>query len=351
MKLYSKLSTIGFLKNSYVNKFLFVTFLGIHIPLIGLLFFVLLGKNHSSNNAIIVFILLMTLFATALTLLTLKRLIKPIEVASRALDEYRINRTVSQLPTTFDDEAGLLLRNIQKSISDNEEYRSDKEDLVYLLSHDLRNFAGNAQALAKLILDEKPSQEVVEYANLIDQTTSQQFVFIETFIKLIQEEDEISKKIQVVKDIKIKTLLGIVNDQVGQKLAAKGIQMLTNVTVKKAKLKIDQDLLIRVLVNLIDNAIKFSFPDSEIKISVTTKNNELIFEVSDAGIGFDSKYSEALFKKFTNQGRLGTANESSTGIGLYLCKKIVEKHEGKLFAKSEGVNKGASFFVIFENIN
>jgi signal transduction histidine kinase len=73
--------------------------------------------------------------------------------------------------------------------------------------------------------------------------------------------------------------------------------------------------------------------------------------VSDTGIGFDSKYREDLFKKFTNQGRLGTANESSTGIGLYLCKKIIEKYKGKLLAESAGVNKGASFSVVFEYLN
>ena len=46
--------------------------------------------------------------------------------------------------------------------------------------------------------------------------------------------------------------------------------------------------------------------------------------------------------------RLGTANESSTGIGLYLCKKIVEKNKGKLTALSEGRNKGAEFKIEFE---
>ncbi|MNR68157.1 hypothetical protein D3C85_1925580 [compost metagenome] len=48
-------------------------------------------------------------------------------------------------------------------------------------------------------------------------------------------------------------------------------------------------------------------------------------------------------------GRLGTANESSTGIGLYLCKKIIERSKGQLTASSEGKNKGAEFKIVFEN--
>ena len=120
MELYRKLSKISFLKKSYAYKFLFVTFIGIHIPLIGLLFYVLFGEQSVSTHSIIVFTLIMTLLATAVTLLVLKRLIKPIEKASKALSNYRNNRILSDLPMEFEDEAGLLLRNIQKSISENE---------------------------------------------------------------------------------------------------------------------------------------------------------------------------------------------------------------------------------------
>jgi signal transduction histidine kinase len=109
--------------------------------------------------------------------------------------------------------------------------------------------------------------------------------------------------------------------------------------------------LIRVLVNLIDNSIKFSLPESEIKVSVHLNKEQLAFVVSDFGIGFDPKYKEELFKKFTNRSRLGTANEPSTGIGLYLCKKIVEKYQGELLAESDGVNKGAVFSIFFKNSN
>ena len=351
MKLYSKLSKVGFLENSYAYKFLFVTFIGIHIPLIGLLIFVLLGKQNATTNSILIFILFMTLFATGITLLVLKRLIKPIEVASKALNDYRIDRTVSQLPTYFKDEAGLLLYNIQKSISENEAYRNDKQDLIYFLSHDLRNFAGNARSLAEFIIKEKPVEPIAEYADLICQTTNQQLAFIQTFIKLIKEEDEISKKTLTIKNIELNSIFSLVEDQVLHKLASKKIKLTKVVEVNEAQLKIEEDLLIQVLVNLIDNAIKFSHPNSEINISVASTEEKLAFVVSDSGIGFDPKYSEELFKKFTSRSRLGTANEPSTGIGLYLCKKIVEKYEGQLLSKSEGVGKGANFFVFFEKVS
>ena len=122
MKLYRQLSKISFLKNSYAYKFLFVTFIGIHIPLIGLLFFILYAKQSVSPNSIVIFTLIMTLLATGITLWILKKLVKPIEVAAKALAIYRNTRVVSQLPTGFKDEAGLLLANIQESIAENEKY-------------------------------------------------------------------------------------------------------------------------------------------------------------------------------------------------------------------------------------
>ncbi|WP_431245109.1 sensor histidine kinase [Flavobacterium sp. P21] len=70
--------------------------------------------------------------------------------------------------------------------------------------------------------------------------------------------------------------------------------------------------------------------------------------VTDKGVGFDKNQIEELFKKFTKMSRLGTANELSTGIGLYLCKKIIERHKGTLTAISEGKNKGAEFKIEFE---
>ena len=113
MKLYDKLSNISFLKKSYAFKFLFVAFIGIHIPLIGILFFVLYAKNTISPDSILIFALIMTLLATLITLLILNKLIRPILLASKSLDEYRNNRILSELPTQYTDEAGLLMRNIQ----------------------------------------------------------------------------------------------------------------------------------------------------------------------------------------------------------------------------------------------
>ena len=348
MKLYQQLSQVSFLQNSYAFKFLFITFLGIHIPLIGILFFVLYSKSAIPPGTLLLFALAMTLVATGITLIILKKLIMPIEIASKALNNYQNNRTVTLLPTEFKDEAGLLMKNIHRSIQETEDFITEKQDLMYLLSHDLRTFSGNSQSLSKMILDENPSSAVKELTELIYESTTQQFHFIDSFIKLIKEQDEISKKEIHFKKINLQKVVSDVADQVGQQLTKKNIELISSVKIAEAQIQIDAELLIRVLVNLIDNAIKFSFAESEIRLDVYTDKTKLVLTVSDSGLGFDPSHKDELFKKFTSKSKLGTANEHSTGIGLYLCKKIIERHQGAIVAKSRGINQGAQFSIILQ---
>lgn len=348
MKLYHNLSQIGFLKKSYAFKFLFVAFVGIHIPLIGILFFVLFFEHTVSPTSILVFSLIMTLLATAITLLVLKQLIEPISIASKSLNDYRNSRKLSILPTEYTDEAGLLMCNIQESIYESESFINEKQDLIYMLSHDLKNFAGNPQGLAKLILSENPSESVKHLADLICESTNLQFRYIENFIKLLKEQDQISKITNESKIISFQNILPFINEQVEQRLLDKNITLNLSVETDEAKLKIDEGLLVQVVVNLISNAVKFSYFDSEIKVRIYKEQAHLIITVADKGIGFDKHQIDELFKKFTKMSRLGTANESSTGIGLYLCKKIIEKNKGRLSAVSEGKNRGAEFKIEFD---
>ena len=347
MYFYKKLSRISFLSKSYAFKFLFVAFIGIHIPLIGLLFFVLYGNFSISPNAILIFALLMTLSASGVTLVILKQLIRPIEVASRALRNYKKERKMPKLPVIYYDEAGFLMRNIQETILEHEKFIIEKQDLVYLLSHDLKNFAGQPQLLARLILDANPTDEIKELAELIYQSSNQQFMYIENFLKLLKEQDEILKTSPDLKTITFEPMIAAVETQVRQLLEIKKIKLMVSIEAQEAPLLIEEELLIRVLVNLIDNAIKFSYPKSEINLKVFTENAKLIISITDRGIGFNQNQIDELFKKFTKMSKLGTSNEGSTGIGLYLCRNIIEKNHGQLTAASEGQNKGATFTIIF----
>ncbi|RZJ72246.1 HAMP domain-containing sensor histidine kinase [Flavobacterium sp.] len=347
MTLYKNLSSIGFLRKNYAFKFLFVAFLGIHIPLIGLIFFVLFGNANESPALILVFTLVLTLVATAATLILLRKLTWPVHLAANQLEDYRLKGILPNLPRGFQDEAGILMANVQRTIEENHSLGAEKLDLIYLLSHDLRNFASNAQALAKLIPDETDRNAINEYAGLIVESTHQQFSFLENFIKLIRDEEEISKRLPVYRHVSINEIITELNKEKGGDLSKKALALVVDNNVPEMLLPIDFDLLIRVLVNLLDNAIKFSERGTCIRMNFHQDKVRSVISVSDEGFGFPSDKADELFRKFTPMARRGTENEPTTGIGLYLCRKIVEKYDGRLIAESAGSHKGAKFTVTF----
>lgn len=348
MFLYEKIDKIPFLRKSYTNKFLFVAFLGIHIPLIGVTLYVFINNAIVSTSFFLIVTLALTLIATLITLLVLKKLIEPIELASRAMLNYQNSKLVPELPMHFEDETGVLLATIQTSIDNNEKYLKDKQDLIYLLSHDLRGFTANVKGLAALIKEEDSTEMITDYAEMIELTTEQQLAFIATCIQLIKEEDEIYGKDSTLTSINLKEIVQDVFDQLLARLGAKKIDLKIQIDIPNVILTIDKELLTRVLFNLVDNAIKFSYPSSTITINAALDNAKLQMSVSDQGLGFKPEDGIKLFDKFTTKGRVGTNNEASTGIGLYLCKRIVEKYKGSIDAKSEGMNKGAIFSIVLD---
>jgi len=105
----------------------------------------------------------------------------------------------------------------------------------------------------------------------------------------------------------------------------------------------DKAMISTILRNLISNAIKFSYSEGEISVSVTKNNSGLVVAVSDTGIGISNEIIGKLFQIDQNITTSGTQNEQGTGLGLILCKEFVEKHGGKMGIESE-LGKGSTFY-------
>jgi signal transduction histidine kinase len=104
----------------------------------------------------------------------------------------------------------------------------------------------------------------------------------------------------------------------------------------------DRDRLEQVLWNLLDNAVKYSPEGGEVGISVGRQDGGLYFEVQDSGIGLTPGSAEAIFEPF---GRAPNATERQLpglGLGLYICRMIVERHGGRIWARSAGEDLGTS---------
>lgn len=106
-------------------------------------------------------------------------------------------------------------------------------------------------------------------------------------------------------------------------------------------------LLIQLLLsNLIENAVKYSFKGAIINLALQTKSNKIILSVADNGPGVQDEEKKLVFDKFYRTGDENKRKTKGTGLGLYLCKKIVQSHNGTI-SVSDNQPQGAIFTVIF----
>jgi signal transduction histidine kinase len=127
-----------------------------------------------------------------------------------------------------------------------------------------------------------------------------------------------------------------------QNAKLKGIDIISQNLVD-LKVFADLSMLDTVFRNLISNAIKFTPRGGKIIISAEKKDNEILITIEDTGIGMNEKIRNGIFKIDQKTSRPGTEKESSTGLGLLLCKEFIERHNGKIWAESEE-DKGSTFY-------
>ena len=110
---------------------------------------------------------------------------------------------------------------------------------------------------------------------------------------------------------------------------------LPKVTVDEAKIR-------QVIMNFVDNAIYYSRPNTTVKVVLERVDNDLAFKVIDTGIGVPADEQSKLFNKFFRAKNARKQRPDGTGVGLYLAKKVITAHKGKMiFASEEG--KGSTF--------
>jgi signal transduction histidine kinase/ligand-binding sensor domain-containing protein len=108
----------------------------------------------------------------------------------------------------------------------------------------------------------------------------------------------------------------------------------------------DEDRLAQVVDNLVSNAVKYSPPGSSIEVEVSRSAEGVCLSVRDDGPGLGESDLARVFGRFQRLSARPTGDESSTGLGLYIVKRLVELHRGRVRAESEGPGRGARFVVV-----
>jgi signal transduction histidine kinase len=346
MNTYDKLSKISFLKK-YSFKFLFVAFIGIHIPLIGLILYLAFGGNEVLDPiSVFIAVLIFTLAATGVTLFILNKLLEPIIFAKESLSEYIVNKKAPQLPTNYTDEVGILLKEIQFSIQTLDELLEEKQDMIGLMSHDLKNPLAAVITYSELI----PSADTIEkkqsLSEKIKSAAEVQRDIINAVLELLERE-EIVITSAMMSEIQLEKMFDSLKSNHEESLTQKNLTL--NIDSNNLNILAREDLIRQVFSNLINNAVKFTPNGGTISITASKNDKNTEITVTDNGIGFPPNKSKAIFERFTKEKRKGTQGENTTGLGLYLCNKIVSRHSGKIVASSKGEGLGSTFIVTLPN--
>ncbi|MDX9913351.1 MAG: HAMP domain-containing sensor histidine kinase [Candidatus Moranbacteria bacterium] len=126
----------------------------------------------------------------------------------------------------------------------------------------------------------------------------------------------------------------------------KGLKLKVEVSKEKLpKITMDSNKIREVISNLIDNSIKYTTEGSITLRLFKTDQNMIRIEVSDTGMGISKNEIGSLFKKFSRGSNADQLAAGGIGLGIYVGRKIIEAHQGKIWAESAGVEKGSTFII------
>lgn len=258
----------------------------------------------------------------------------------------------------FRDFTGLIIRSVgmvhditeqkkfEQGLIDNElhlrELNATKDKFFSIISHDLKGPFASIIGFSELMIEKIQKNDfsrAKEFASIINKSS---YLAMDLLTNLTEWARVQTGRMDFnPREVDIIKIINEVIDLLDASLLQKSITISRNFPPHVTVLA-DIAMISTVIRNLISNSIKFSFPGGKIFISAFQKENEVMIEVMDFGVGIKNENIALLFRIGTNVSTTGTQNEKGTGLGLVLCKEFISKHGGDIWAESE-VGKGSSF--------
>jgi two-component system, sensor histidine kinase and response regulator len=224
-----------------------------------------------------------------------------------------------------------------------------KNDFLRIASHDLKGPIHAILSAASLLESEVPpgtvmNGEMFEFVGLIRNRTRQMWGIIEDFLDFQAFDDG---QIQLhLSPTDLNDLVSRVVSRNASYADSKSISLCMELQEAPAEAEIDAGRIEQIIENFVSNAIKFSYPDSETIVrTLSVGEDRARVEVVDGGPGLKAEDMEKLFLKYARLSNRPTGGEVSTGLGLAICRRLVELHGGTIGA---GNNEGGGANFWFE---
>lgn len=227
-----------------------------------------------------------------------------------------------------------------------------KNELLATLAHELRNPIGSVSAALEMmrIIDDSddaaPSRDR-KYLDRAERQINHMKRLVEDILTVTRiQQGKIDLRIE---KIDINTIANQAIEIMQPKIDEKQLQFIADIPIEPYILDIDALRMTQVVINLLDNAIKFTNNGGKIRLTISREANDVILIVRDTGVGISQKSLPRIFEIFNQiEVHPGKKNEG-VGIGLAVVKNVVELHKGTVEARSDGINRGSSFIVRLPN--
>jgi two-component system NtrC family sensor kinase len=216
-----------------------------------------------------------------------------------------------------------------------------RSEFVHTVSHDLRSPLTSVIGYTELVERAGTLNDLQkDFLNRIQDSVQQITGLINDLLDIGSIEAGFDTRREFVQ---LEGILRYTIDMLQGQIKAKHLMVKTDISSSLPALRANPIRLRQVMDNVVGNAIKYSYPDGEINVSIHSEDNQMILQVSDAGPGIPSADQPRIFDKFYRGSNI--AEVEGSGLGLAIVKTIVESHQGRIWVESvEG--KGSSFFIV-----
>ena len=231
---------------------------------------------------------------------------------------------------------------VARDISERKRLERMKQEVVAMVSHDLRSPLTAIQAMFELLESGRLGELTDSGRSKIQRGNSVLNRLISMINDLLDMERLESGMFELnCSTVPFKLIVGQTIEAVQGSADAKNIKLTTE--GKDIELWCDGDRIVRVLVNFVSNAIKFSAPDSSINIEAQESGDTIEVSVVDRGRGIPADKVESVFDRFKQVDRSDETVKGGSGLGLAICKAIIDAHKGSIGVQSE-LDKGSKFW-------
>ncbi len=219
-----------------------------------------------------------------------------------------------------------------------------KSEFINIVSHQLRSPLNNIKWTFEILTSkelEVPTEKVEEYMGNVEENIARMVELIDDLLivsKIEQGKVPISKK-----EVFLENLIKDLIERYRIFSEASGIELNLYFQEQTSQVFTDPSLIKLVVENLIDNAIRYIKGPGKVEIKLTMENKRVLFSIKDTGVGIPQKDKKYIFQKFFRAENVLKERTRGSGLGLYVCKSIIENLGGRIWFKSEE-GKGTTFY-------